>query len=709
MSIPVDQGFIPEQGVIEVTKGGADTNDGRTLEKPVLTISQGNANAISDGATTVRVGDGNYDDRVIMSDAINIIGMGAAIFNTQASQATLIASNSAAVNLGFLGSSGNNSTVVDISAKSRFQINASTLAIGSFFVPTPDSITGVNISGVCDDIPLTFRNGECRATNSTAVNITGQTSTPLAIDLGSFTNFENNLTIIDHKSSSAAQVTNVNFFSITDDPTAAPSGTVLVAGNAGAVVLRGSNINLPGNTVAQVSSGLRVDISVSQCAGEIVCESGGSISFSKLGLLLGDLDIQAGGDAFGNIDNVVGNVTIGAGAMYDGDISQVSGTITIDPAAIVNGTINGTPYGNAEQLSLNSGDPTQESADLTNQELTLNQATTLTDGVMSSEDKSNLDNLVSEANYWVSGLEVTEASPKDQTVDYTAGTYVINAIGRSILSAGNVDLISFYTGMVDEQRRLIILYVDADEVVKTIAGIIYEKNDDPIMPMLPGDSVCLAVVEIRVDKSDNPKDIDDKEIEDCRTGAVYSTDEFAKVTADDTVSKHLADALSNNGNVTFTVENAGGNETLRADVSDTSNASYGEIYRSTNSTQQLGTTTSILDFDANGISNTGSTPDQSNNRITIVDAGDYKISLLGSVKMKRDILFALSIRINGTTEYPIICAETSEDNYWKSLSGSRSISLSASDYVELVGTASSDARDFFLAEGTVLSVDRLDT
>jgi hypothetical protein len=46
-----------------------------------------------------------------------------------------------------------------------------------------------------------------------------------------------------------------------------------------------------------------------------------------------------------------------------------------------------------DAMTLNAAAPTQESASLTGQELTLNQATTTTDGVMSSEDKTKLDGI----------------------------------------------------------------------------------------------------------------------------------------------------------------------------------------------------------------------------------------------------------------------------------------------------------------------------
>lgn len=45
-----------------------------------------------------------------------------------------------------------------------------------------------------------------------------------------------------------------------------------------------------------------------------------------------------------------------------------------------------------------------------------------------------------------------------------------------------------------------------------------------------------------------------------------SSDEKVKITATDTTTAYLSDKLSSNGNVAFTIENSGGNETLRADV-----------------------------------------------------------------------------------------------------------------------------------------------
>lgn len=59
-----------------------------------------------------------------------------------------------------------------------------------------------------------------------------------------------------------------------------------------------------------------------------------------------------------------------------------------------------------DAMTLNAGAATQESASLTGQELTLNQATGSTDGVMSSEDKTKLDGIEAGATADQTGAEI---------------------------------------------------------------------------------------------------------------------------------------------------------------------------------------------------------------------------------------------------------------------------------------------------------------
>lgn len=190
------------------------------------------------------------------------------------------------------------------------------------------------------------------------------------------------------------------------------------------------------------------------------------------------------------------------------------------------------------------------------------------------DEKTKLANISDNGtgDHWVSGLAVTENDPKDQSVLYTAGTYLINGILKTIASGGTYDLTTHYSGLTSYQHRFVTVYVDVNESVKSIAGAVAEKEDVPDLPITPADAVPIALVEIKVDSSAIAKDIKNKQITDTRNAPAFNTDEFVKVTADDQGSGHLADKLSNNGNVSFTVENAGGIETLKADYTAGSSA-----------------------------------------------------------------------------------------------------------------------------------------
>ncbi len=228
----------------------------------------------------------------------------------------------------------------------------------------------------------------------------------------------------------------------------------------------------------------------------------------------------------------------------------------------------------SDVITLASDDTTQETLDVTGADFTVNQVTTTTDGAMVADDKLKLDNLTCSCNgdSWVSGLLIQENAPKDQTVLYSAGTYLIGSIAKEILTGGIYDLendyllADNYSTMIDDQHRLVGIYVDTDEVIKSVAGTIAEKTEVADLPVIPSDSVCLAIMEIKVDKNDNPKDIGNREIQDCRLLGSYGTDEFVSISADDTGVGHLADKLSNLGNVQFSIENPGGYEKIKADV-----------------------------------------------------------------------------------------------------------------------------------------------
>ena len=174
-------------------------------------------------------------------------------------------------------------------------------------------------------------------------------------------------------------------------------------------------------------------------------------------------------------------------------------------------------------------------------------------------------------NYWQIGLDVTESDPKDQTVDYTSGSYIINGVQYSVATGGTIDMQSptdYYATMTNDQHRIVLLYADTNGNIGTVAGAIAGKNDIPDVPSLPADTICVSLVEIRVDGGGTPRDIVEKyHMTDCRQGfTAPSNGHQVFVSPNDTTAGYLRDSLTDNGNVTFTIENVGADESMKADV-----------------------------------------------------------------------------------------------------------------------------------------------
>jgi hypothetical protein len=130
---------------------------------------------------------------------------------------------------------------------------------------------------------------------------------------------------------------------------------------------------------------------------------------SKLSRLLNGVQRQV---ALSDNTLVVDNLKIKMGSGNDANHATFVGTltaartITMPDANVDLSDIALNTSSRHDAVTLNAAAPTQESASLTGQELTLNQATTSTDGVMSSEDKTKLDGIEAGATADQSASEV---------------------------------------------------------------------------------------------------------------------------------------------------------------------------------------------------------------------------------------------------------------------------------------------------------------
>jgi len=353
MSIPVDAGFTPDDGQsIFVTKGGHDTkNDGKTSEKPVLTISQGLTNASTGGETAVIVADGVYDEILTAINQTDIRGIGSAILSSIEAATTITAANDSVLRLGFLGAQTNGSTALQFDGNTRSRAVIETLFLGKFFGPPSSNIVGISIDGVNDDIPSSVVNGECTATNSIFVKIRGEVDTPPTIDLGTWNNVADGCCICDHVPSNPNQITELSIAFTNNGGT----GLELFRGTSGTLNVTTKGINAAGETIANVGSGLKFGMTGVAIAGNVNVLAGGDYLVPALGLHVGNLDIQGNANIFQN--TLTGNLTIGTNGVFDGIIGKVSGTVSIDQNALdngnVNGIIDGVAYGTYKNPSFN--------------------------------------------------------------------------------------------------------------------------------------------------------------------------------------------------------------------------------------------------------------------------------------------------------------------------------------------------------------------
>lgn len=357
---------IPRSGrSIEVSKGGNNVLDGTTVEKPVLTINQGIANAVAINASNINVGDGDYNEVIEMPVGRDLRGAGATIRTSTPGTTAITGASSSVIDVHALSATDDNTIAWSINNRVRTELRAEVLIMGSLF-SVEDNITCIDIQGLLnDEVIIKASNGENRATNSTLIKIAGNILTPPLIAIGAYTNFADGLTLVNHNPPNANQITTVHVFFCNSAVTAA-IGLDLFKGNSGRLIINTSGIDAPGQQVATVGNGLTLEMLGTFINGNITVESGGEYVITALGKHNGNLTIDAAGKTTGDMVGHIGNLdiqgefdgtyvkldgdlTIGAAGVFEGSIDTITGTTTIDPAALaagnVNGRINGTRYG----------------------------------------------------------------------------------------------------------------------------------------------------------------------------------------------------------------------------------------------------------------------------------------------------------------------------------------------------------------------------
>jgi hypothetical protein len=113
--------------------------------------------------------------------------------------------------------------------------------------------------------------------------------------------------------------------------------------------------------------------------------------------------------------------------------------------------------------------------------------------------------------------------------------------------------------------------------------------------------------------------------------------------------------------------------------------------------------TKITQFDTDGIqsNSNGLTRSNSNDRLTAVVAGDYRVTLALSIGEAAGITYTAQVYKNGVTALANLraAAEVITANKPVGMFISGVITLAASDYIELFAKADTAAQDFLIHEG----------
>lgn len=134
---------------------------------------------------------------------------------------------------------------------------------------------------------------------------------------------------------------------------------------------------------------------------------------------------------------------------------------------------------------------------------------------------------------------------------------------------------------------------------------------------------------------------------------------------------------------------------------------YGELYRNSRGTQQVKNVDEIITMNSNGLSS-GTTVDYLTDSITVLEGGDYKVTVSGSISTRRDKESFGKIGVNGSPVATLFMVMPETDNYFAAMSGSRIITLAANDVVTFMGYVDDGMdRNFYLSEGSSFRVEKV--
>ena len=289
--------------------------------------------ASNDRAAISSAASGIYSDALVLSDFTAFDAPSTSIITTDAINVTV--GEGQQVNLGAMLNFSSNCTLFLVDGRNRIEANVATMVVGSQF---STGCIGYDIRGACTEIFLRLTTGSLSGDGAKMISHTASAPTPIDYNIDSVIFRGTNQTLMDFNPPGAFDQASVNITTCQRDAGFTTTGSLLFNCKSGRLIVKAEVLSA--NMLCVVESGAEISLDSQFVIGGVLIKTGGEAIMKSIGILIGTIEVEAGG-----LLNI--NVAFHLGAVIE------NGTI--------NGWINGEPYGNAqEQIVLQGSDFTNQ-------------------------------------------------------------------------------------------------------------------------------------------------------------------------------------------------------------------------------------------------------------------------------------------------------------------------------------------------------------
>ena len=310
---------------------------------------------------------GNYSDPIILPEFTACNAAAASIITFGPVNITYGGNQSAT--WGSLLNFASSGTVIDIDGLNRVSSITTAVVVGSDTFPADDG-TGYNVTGACDDVFVTLRQGELRGKRALMINHTAESPSPIkyAMDIVEFFNIDQIFMKYNPTGSGAAAIVEASAIQESLSATEPVTNSMIFQVMAGTLVVDASI--LVADSVAVVEGSATLTLDAQAMFGNTLIKDSAIAIYKSVSIIQGNVAIEDTGTLQVDVKTCIGDMTVAAGAnmtitcdTFVGDLDNEgivlaivqNHTGEITGSGTINGIINGVPYGTYQEAILLRG------------------------------------------------------------------------------------------------------------------------------------------------------------------------------------------------------------------------------------------------------------------------------------------------------------------------------------------------------------------